>query len=204
VDTLRPLLLETARTVATAMLGLYAGGVFFTVLAPSVGRLPASAYVPYWQALNIDYGRAMPPFLLTCLASLIATAALSYGRGWPVFTLSVIAVLLVITTIILTVTQLEPINRVVDTWSPDRPPTDWATQRQRWLTLHTVRTIVAMLAFASLLTAKSLDRPSAPSAELDLSRPHRAVVVASGACLNHSTDVHAIQPTARTRMWSES
>ena len=161
---MRPLLFDLTRTLATAMLGLYAGGVFFIVIAPSVGRLPASAYVPYWQAVNIDYGRAMLPFLLTCLALLIATAALSYGRGWPVFTLSVVAALLVIATIVLTVTQLEPINRVADTWSPERLPTDWAAQRQRWLALHTVRTILAVLAFASLLTAKALDRPSTPSA----------------------------------------
>ncbi|MEW2444385.1 DUF1772 domain-containing protein [Micromonospora marina] len=159
------MIVESVRTAATALLGLYAGGVFFTVITPSVGRMPPSAYVPYWQALNTDHGRAMPPFLLACLVLLIATAVLSYGRGRPVFILSVIAALLVIATIVLTVSQLEPLNRVADTWSADRPPANWAAERDRWITLHTVRTVAAVLAFASLLIAKAVDRPSVPSAQ---------------------------------------
>jgi hypothetical protein len=148
------MVLQIVRAAATALLGLYAGGVFFVVIAPSLGRLPASAYVPYWQALNTDYGRAMPPFLLTCLGLLAATAALTYGRGRLAFVLTVAAAVLVVATIVLTVTQMEPLNRLADGWSADRPPVDWQTLRQRWLTLHAVRTVIALLAFVSLLAAR--------------------------------------------------
>ena len=70
---LRPML----RAAALALLGLFAGGVYFVVIAPSLGRLPGDAYVRYWQALNLDYGQAMPPLLLTCMGLILATAILS-------------------------------------------------------------------------------------------------------------------------------
>ncbi|MFJ4845800.1 anthrone oxygenase family protein [Streptomyces sp. NPDC088733] len=168
---MRTVVLEIVRGGAATLLGLYAGGVFFAVIAPSVGRLPGPVYVPYWKALNTDYGRVMPPFLLTCLALLVATCALSYGRGRTAFWLSVAATVLVLATIVLTVTQMEPLNRLVDGWSPDDAPADFAAVRGRWLALHTVRTVLAVLAFVSLLTAQGTDRPKPPHA-----RPATAVV----------------------------
>ncbi|WP_327008406.1 DUF1772 domain-containing protein [Dactylosporangium sp. NBC_01737] len=154
-------LLELVRGASTLLLGLYAGGVFFVVVAPSLGRLPGPAYVRYWQALNTDYGRAMPPLLLTCAVLLLATSALSYGRGRLVFGITVGVLLLVVATVVLTVTQLEPLNRLADTWDADRLPDDWAAARDRWLTLHAVRTVIAVVAFAALLTAQAVDRGQA-------------------------------------------
>ncbi|MFF3562464.1 anthrone oxygenase family protein [Streptomyces sp. NPDC002574] len=161
---MRTVVLEIVRAGAATLLGLYAGGVFFAVITPSVGRLPGPVYVPYWKALNADYGRVMPPFLLTCLALLVATCALSYRQGPLVFGLSLAAGVLVLATIVLTVTQMEPLNRLVDGWSPSEPPTDFVAVRDRWLTLHTVRTVLAVVAFVSLLVAQGSDRegPSHP------------------------------------------
>jgi hypothetical protein len=146
---MRTTLLDLIRTAATVLLGLYAGGVFFVVLAPSLRRLPGDAYVRYWQSLNTDYARAMPPMLLTCLALMVATCALSYRHGRLVFT----------------VTQMEPLNRLADTWDPTQLPADWAEVRQRWLTLHTARTVIAVLAFIAFLAANTLDRTPAASAK---------------------------------------
>lgn len=159
-----PQLLMLIRPTATALVGLFAGGTLFLLLAPSLSRLPATAYVPYWQALNRDYGRSMPPLLLGALALLVATSALSYRRGAPVFGLSIAATVLVVAVVVLTVTQLEPLNRLADTWTADQPPADWADLRRRWWKLHTVRTVLALLAFAALLVASSADRGTAAPA----------------------------------------
>ncbi|MEV4184083.1 DUF1772 domain-containing protein [Streptosporangium canum] len=166
---MRNLLPEAARTGATSLLGLFAGGLVFTVLAPSLLTLPAPAYVRHWQALNTDYGRAMPVLLLTCLALLLVTCATSYRRGRPVFWLTVTATLLLIAVIVLTLTTLDPLNRLADSWNADRPPADWTDIRRHWWTLHTIRTAMAVLAFLALLIANVADRtkgepPGAPSA----------------------------------------
>jgi uncharacterized membrane protein len=144
-----------------ALLGLFAGGVLFVVIAPSLTDLPGAAYVPYWQALNDDYGRAMPPLLLTCMALILTSAILSHtrGRGRLTVWLTVTALLLVALTVVVTVTQMEALNRLADAWDPRQLPADWADVRQRWLTWHNLRTVLAVLAFASLLTAQATDRP---------------------------------------------
>ncbi|MFI6485830.1 anthrone oxygenase family protein [Nonomuraea sp. NPDC050663] len=149
--------LTASRTVALLLVGLYAGGVLFAVLAPSVGGLPGAAYVRYWQALNVDYGRAMPPLLLTGIAATAVTSALSWPRGWLVLGLSSAALLLVILTVALTLAGLEPLNRVADSWNPDKLPADWHEIRQRWLNLHLVRAVLAVAAFACLITAQAVD-----------------------------------------------
>jgi len=112
--------------------------------------LPGSAYLPYWQALNADYGRAMPVLLLTTLAFLVLTCILSFldRRGQRIFILSVVALLLTIATIVLTVTQFEPLNRLANSWTVENLPTEWVDVRARWWTLHIIRTILAVLAFA--------------------------------------------------------
>jgi hypothetical protein len=153
-----PLPLVIIRTAAALLLGLFAGGVVFTVLAPSLRSLPGPAYVRYWQALNIDYGRAMPVLLLTCVALLLTTCVMSYQRGWLVFGLSAVGLLLLAATVVLTITQLEPLNQLATSWNADQPPAGWADIRQRWWTLHTVRTAMAVLAFAAVLIAQAVDR----------------------------------------------
>ncbi|MGW0433364.1 anthrone oxygenase family protein [Micromonospora sp. NPDC003197] len=151
--------LPIVRAAGTLLLGLFTGGMFCLLLAPSVRELPAPAYIHYWQALNTDYPRNMPPLLLTCLALLLLSGVLSYRRGWWVFGLTGGAALLVAATVVLTVAVLEPINHVVDTWSPDAPPADWAELRDRWWRLHTVRTALVLVAFAGMLAVQVIDRP---------------------------------------------
>jgi hypothetical protein len=149
---------DVVRLLATLLLGLYAGGVFFVVIAPTVGRLDGAAYVRYWQAMNVDMGRAMPPFMLGCLALLVVTCAFSYRRGWLVFSLAAAATLLVVVTIALTITQLEPLNRLADGWDPLALPADWAEVRARWQSLHLVRTVIAVVALVTMLASSVAER----------------------------------------------
>lgn len=148
------------RAAALLLLGLYAGGVVFSVLAPGVYELPGPAYVRYWQALNLDYGAAMPVLLLSCIALLITTAVLSRSRSGLVLWLTVAATALVVLTVVLTVSQMEPLNRLADSWDPDLLPEDWADVRDLWRNWHLVRTVLALLAFASLLTSQAVDTPT--------------------------------------------
>ncbi|WP_231618579.1 DUF1772 domain-containing protein [Nonomuraea sp. SBT364] len=150
--------LTASRMVALSLVGLYAGGVLFVVLAPSVGGLPGPAYVRYWQALNVDYGRTMPPLLLAGIAATVVASALSWPRGGLVLGLSSVALILVILTVALTLAGLEPLNRVADAWDPDQLPAGWHEIRHRWLNLHLARTALAVAAFACLVTAQAVDR----------------------------------------------
>jgi len=149
--------LTVTRSIALLLVGLYAGGLLFVVLAPSAGRLPGSAYVRHWQALNTDYGRVMPPLLLTSVLALIITTALSGHRGALVFALSAGALVLVVLTIVLTVAVMDPLNRLADSWDPDHLPARWPEVRHRWAALHLVRTLLAVAAFAGLTLTQVID-----------------------------------------------
>ncbi|MEU8360177.1 DUF1772 domain-containing protein [Nonomuraea sp. NPDC048882] len=151
-------ILTASRMIALLLIGTYAGGVVFTVLAPSVGRMPGPAYVTYWQALNVDYGRAMPPLLLAAIAASLVAAALSWRHGRLVFGLSVAALVLVVGTVVLTLAGLEPINGIVDGWTPDQLPAGWEESRRQWSDLHLVRTALALTAFGCLIVAQGVDR----------------------------------------------
>ncbi|QYR22511.1 DUF1772 domain-containing protein [Paenibacillus sp. sptzw28] len=155
-------LLLATRGLAVLLLGIFAGGVAFTVIAPSLMELPGPDYTRYWQALNVDYGRAMPILLMTSIVLVLITTILSYRRGNLIFVLSVLALLLIVLTVALTLTMMEPLNQLADTWDPDQLPADWEEVRQRWLALHTVRTVLAVGAFAALLAAHTVNRASAP------------------------------------------
>ncbi|GAA1030379.1 hypothetical protein GCM10009557_22130 [Virgisporangium ochraceum] len=154
---------EVVRALATALVALYAGGVFLVVVSPGVTGLPADAYTRWWQAMNTDMGRAMPPLLLTCVGLLTLTAVLGYGRSTPAVVAAVVAILLIAATIGLTVTRMEPLNALGDTWNPEAPPADWTEVRDRWQRLHLVRTVLALLTLATLLAAHVVERaPVAP------------------------------------------
>jgi uncharacterized membrane protein len=150
--------LTVTRSIALLLVGLYAGGVLFVVLAPSAGRLPGPTYVRHWQALNNDYGRVMPPLLLTSVLALVIATALSWQRDRLVFVLSAGALVLVVLTIVLTVTTMEPLNRLADSWDPDHLPHTWPEVRHRWAALHLVRTLLAVVAFACITLTQVIDR----------------------------------------------
>lgn len=150
--------LDIARSIALLLVGLYAGGVLFVVLAPSAGRLPGPAYVRQWQALNTDYGRVMPALLLTSVLALIVTSVLSWHHGRLVFGLAAGALVLVVLTIVLTVVVMEPLNRIADSWNPDSLPSSWQQIRQRWAGMHLIRTVLGVTAFACLTISQAIDR----------------------------------------------
>ncbi len=63
----------------------------------------------------------------------------------------------VVCTIALTTTTLlvnVPINsEIINTWSVNNPPADWAQVRDRWNLFHAIRTVLAVVALLCLLLA---------------------------------------------------
>ncbi|MFJ4654532.1 anthrone oxygenase family protein [Nocardia sp. NPDC088792] len=142
------------------LVGIYMGGVVCFVLAPSVTHLDAHAYISFWQAENHDYGRVMPILLLTCLATVVASAAMGARHGRRVWIFELGAATLIGAAILVTVTRMEPLNHQANSWDPDNPPADWETIRSHWLAWHDLRTAFAVAAFTSLLIARTaLDTP---------------------------------------------
>lgn len=156
-ETMTDLALLLTRSAATLLVGIFAGGVFFTVLAPSLADMPGPAYVRYWQSLNHDYARAMPILLLASIACTLAATVLALRRGPVAIGFTAAALVLIVASVVLTVKRMEPLNELANGWDPDRLPADWADRRSEWLRLHGVRSAMAVTAFIGLITVQTLD-----------------------------------------------
>lgn len=158
------------RALCLLVVGCYTGGLLFVAIAPSVVRQPLEVFVPYWQALNHDYA-VLPPFLIGGVALMVATTVAA--RTAPVtLATAALATLLFVASIVVTVTQMVPLNELADRWSAVAPPAEAAAVRDRWWRLHIVRTGFAVAAFILLVsTATILTRPAHSESTAGVSAP---------------------------------
>jgi hypothetical protein len=69
-----------------------------------------------------------------------------------------IAFVALIADTLLTVKGNLPINDMINTWSADNYPANWATYRTRWLNIFQYRQLINIIGFVSLLTGAVLGR----------------------------------------------
>jgi hypothetical protein len=46
---------------------------------------------------------------------------------------------------------INPINKTVNSWTPESLPPNWASFRDRWHLLHTIRFVLSVVAFSALI-----------------------------------------------------
>ncbi|MFH8371142.1 anthrone oxygenase family protein [Streptomyces sp. NPDC018031] len=96
-------------------------------------------------------GAVMPVWYITSLV-LVGVWAVA---GWhhPGTGLVITAAGLLITSVIMSLLLLVPINNRGKTWTPENRPADWKEQMNRWDRFHYVRVAVIIAAFALLVAA---------------------------------------------------
>ncbi|MCC8243157.1 DUF1772 domain-containing protein [Saccharothrix luteola] len=128
--------------------GLYAGLCFGIAFNPGVASMGPSAYVSYWQAVNRDYGRFVPPLFVVGMLASSAVVVLSFRKDPVVLIAGVLAAVAMLAGIILTVTTLVPLNVLADSWVGSIPDS-WSAHRDSWRRFHLIRTVVATAGFAA-------------------------------------------------------
>jgi hypothetical protein len=48
---------------------------------------------------------------------------------------------------------INPINKTVNSWTPESLPPTWAEFRNRWHFLHTIRLLLSAVAFSAVIAA---------------------------------------------------
>jgi hypothetical protein len=46
---------------------------------------------------------------------------------------------------------INPINRTVNSWTPETVPSNWGDFRDRWHSLHTIRLLLSAVAFGAVI-----------------------------------------------------
>ena len=114
--------------------------------------LDARPHIELRQALIRTLRVLVPSIFALALASGIAATIAGWG-GSPSAAPRVAGVIALMLFIAVTLFATVPINQAVLTWSPGAPPADWQIVIDRWERLDTVRTALALIAFALFLSA---------------------------------------------------
>jgi hypothetical protein len=135
--------------VAVCVDGILAG-VFLGsgLVEQSAKALNGKTWIRYKQAKERVYGRAGPILLLgAILLSILAMVGRGERAPFAVAILSLLGVLAV------TGVVHVPLNRAIDTASPEAPPSGWADIRTRWRRWHWLRTALTVVAFVLAIVA---------------------------------------------------
>jgi hypothetical protein len=139
-------------------------GVFFGTVAsltPSKRGFQSKTYTSVQHAtvrnLRPVMGFLLPASVVANLAMLVTTdhADTTARRG------AVTGLLGPLASLLLTARWELPINAQVMTWQPSDPPADWRAHRNRWETVHLIRTATALFGLAGTL-ATIMSRPTGP------------------------------------------
>jgi uncharacterized membrane protein len=148
--------LSIFRFLQLLITGLYTGLLFADRIGvtPIRPKLPASSFVLFQQQLHLRFMILMPLLLIVSLLSgLISLVLLRRDYKGRAFIFTAIATLCTLFVIVLTRTVNVPVNEALMTWNVTSPPPNVMQLWSPWEKAHTIRTIVSLLGFSSLLIA---------------------------------------------------
>jgi uncharacterized membrane protein len=152
---------RVARVVSVVFGGVFAGFLLtILVLELTLRKFDASIYT---QVRQVELVRMDSLATATLIPTIVATAILILsGLKWgrPGLGLNSIALGLLVIVLVTTVLVSLPINSDQLDWSVARPPSDWASDRDRWQIAHAIRTAAAALAFVCLVFSSGVHRGS--------------------------------------------
>jgi uncharacterized membrane protein len=153
---------QALRVVNVFLVGLLAG-VLVGVLMVETALLdvPASVYTAVQKPKHAIFE---PIALVYALTVVFGITILAMSRGQfrtTAFAFTAAGMLCLIASIVTTLLVNVPINaEIMNTWSVESPPADWAQVRDRWNLFHTIRTGLNVVAFLFLLLAATASRTS--------------------------------------------
>ncbi|HJY44668.1 MAG TPA: DUF1772 domain-containing protein [Propionibacteriaceae bacterium] len=146
--------IPAAMFVSLVVVGLVAG-IF---LATQLGQLrvqntlDARDFTLVKHSFEVAVGKVMPVLVIAAGLSIAPLIFLLRSSG-PPFLAVVLALILWACVIITTLVYNAPINAVAVEWSPEAPPANWEELRDQWHRGQTIRTPLAIAAFAAIAFA---------------------------------------------------
>jgi Domain of unknown function (DUF1772) len=138
--------MHMVRFLNVVMAGLLAGIIVGIWVGFNPETFSFSTYLEHQQgainALNV-------PMPLMGLVTIVLTlfSAFSQKENKAVFIILLLAAVLLIASGLITKFGNQPINKIVMMWSIAAEPADWVELRDRWWTLHQLRSICSLIAF---------------------------------------------------------
>ena len=140
--------------VSLVVVGLVAG-IF---LATQLGQLrvqntlDARDFTLVKHSFEVAVGKVMPVLVIAAGVSIAPLIFLLRSSG-PRFLAVVLALILWAGVIIATLVFNAPVNALAVEWNPEAPPANWEALRDQWHRGQTIRTPLAIAAFAAIAFA---------------------------------------------------
>jgi hypothetical protein len=137
--------------VSLILLGIVSGVSFSHLLQRGPkATLPGPQFLAVQQILLRNYGSVIGALEIAACLSTLALALLTRRQPMvPAFaTAAAVGVLLMV---IIWAAWINPINKTVNSWTPESLPPNWPDFRDRWHLLHTVRFLLSAVAFGALI-----------------------------------------------------
>jgi hypothetical protein len=133
------------------LLGLATGVSFSHLLQRGPkATLSGAQFLAVQQVLLRNYGAAIGGLEVAALLSTLALAVLTWRE--PVKSLlAMLACGCVVLMVTIWAVWINPINKLVNSWTPERLPANWTGFRDRWHALHTVRLVLSAVAFGAAI-----------------------------------------------------
>jgi hypothetical protein len=133
------------------LLGLVSGVSFSHLLQRGPkATLSGMQFLVIQQVLLRNYGRVIGGLEVSALFSTLAMAVVTWGEPVAPF-LATLAFGCVLLMVIVWAAWINPINKTVNSWTPESLPSDWAQFRNRWHFLHTIRLVLSAFAFSAAI-----------------------------------------------------
>jgi uncharacterized membrane protein len=150
---------SVARVISLIFGGIFTGFlVAVLVLELSLRDFDATVYTQVRQVELVRLDTLAGATLVPTTVATILLIFLGLRRGNRGLGLLSVALVLLVVVFVTTLVVNLPINSDQLDWSVTNPPSDWASDRDRWQVSHAVRTVAATLAFTCLVLASGAHR----------------------------------------------
>lgn len=115
-------------------------------------NLEGGTYTTLRQLIDTNMRSTFKYVLYTAvIANIILLALNGKQAGSLLFITTAIALVALIADILITVKGNLPVNDIINSWSPDNFPSNWADYRDKWFRIFQYRQVINTLGFVSLL-----------------------------------------------------
>jgi len=149
--------LKSVRFLNSFSAAIVAGIVFGVWLGFNPRALSFNAYVEQQQNLIRSLNELMPLLGRITIAITLVNAFMN-RRNRPALIYLSIASICFIAAGLITAYGNQVINAEMINWNPQSPRSDWMILRERWWTLHSVRTLTSLVGLALIIWATTSDQ----------------------------------------------
>lgn len=122
----------------------------YALVHPVIRQLPQKQHILFEQGSLKTYGIIMPILMPVSVILTLSFAIMTKEHGAMELASRFSSAGMFILATIITIRYNVPINKAINQWDADNPPTDWKEIRKRWMFFQSIRSWLLLIGFVLL------------------------------------------------------